>query len=48
MSGWILGPSQSSSQPLDLEGTTGGAGSGSCSWWLSLAEGLAFEAQDWA
>lgn len=48
MSGWNLGPSQSSSQLLDLEGTTGGAGSGSCSWWLGLAEALTLEAQDWA
>lgn len=48
MSDWILEPSQSSSQPLDLEGATGGAGSVSYSWWLSLAEALALAAQDWA
>lgn len=36
-------------QPLDLEGTIGGAGPGPCySWWLGLEGALALKVQDWA
>lgn len=43
LSSWVVGPSQSC-QPLDLEGTIGGADPGPCcSWWLGLTGSLALK-----
>lgn len=43
LSGWVVVPSQSC-QPLDLEGTIGGADPGPCcSWWLGLTGSLALK-----